>query len=144
MFKDSASKKYGIDILDHNSREVHAQVLPLSETEITCFGSSTQFLLVGSKEPDVKIYRIGEYEKPVKRISLNKEPSEIVIYEDSVGICVQASPSPKLKSVITFIHLIEGFRHQNQPGNYGKLYNVTCGSGFFLCNDDENRIRSWK
>ena len=73
------SNKYEVDIFEHDSAEILAEVLPRSETEITSLVASTENLIIAN-QTDVLIYKMGEYAEPKKIIRTVSITSELAIY----------------------------------------------------------------
>ena len=92
-FKDNDTNKFGVEIFSHQSTEVQHQVLPQSDTPISCITSTAAYLLIGTEEKKVNIYRVGEYAAPLSTIELISMPTELAIYSDTMCICLQANQS---------------------------------------------------
>ena len=87
--------------------------------------------------PALLIYVKADYTQAPTIIQLDGVPSEILIFNKSLSICVQ---EPKF---LTFTKLAAGFQSTKLRSSR-KMINLVSGSNFILFNAPENRIRSWQ
>ena len=117
---------------------------PHFDHEITWITASREFLLIahGGPQPKLVIYKLaGPFNVPDRSIDLQWTPTELVIYEDSLCICVQASPDG---THLEFISLNGASNYNPKTRDERIMRNIICGNGFFLFNDANNRICSYE
>lgn len=85
--KNKSTDKHEVWLFDKYSSRLQTQVLQ-SEAEITCVTSTTSYLLIGSAEKRVQVFKIDSYEAPVATIQVNAVPTELVNFQNEICICL--------------------------------------------------------